>query len=66
LKSKDIRRLEIRGAIQINRMTLKHLDNNIEVYQTNQPSQPLPSFNPGPYAPSSSPPAMAYEPSKYL
>jgi hypothetical protein len=61
LSSKDIRRLEIRGAIQISRMTLKNLDNNIEMYQSNQP-QPQPSFNPSPYAPSSSPPAMSYEP----
>jgi len=62
MKAKDIRRMEIRGAIQINRMTTKHLDNNIEVYQTNQPQVIQPSFNPGPYQPSSSPPAQSYEP----
>jgi hypothetical protein len=60
LNSKDIRRLEIRGAIQINRMTLKNLENNIEMYQSNQPA-PQPAFNPSPYQPSSSPPAV-YEP----
>jgi len=60
LSTKDIRRLEIRGDIQINRLNLKNLDKHVELYQSSQVNSPppQPSFNPTPYAPSSSPPMM--------
>jgi hypothetical protein len=46
LSAKEITRLEIRGDIQINRLSFKNLDGHVQVIQTGQPT-----FNPPPYHP---------------
>lgn len=61
LNAKDIRRLEIRGDIRIDRLTTKNLDNHIQLPQggqQNAPSMPTPNA----YSPEPAPQHGSYPP----